>query len=341
MRINTLSSLIFVTALGCAAAALAGACSATSRPNDFGGGGDDGEGGEGGDSSGPGGPSGPSGSGSGVGGADFTTGVGGGGSTGNDCSEAAKLIYVLSDANDLYSFEPQLKQFKKIGPLGCNTTMQPNSMAVDRNATAWVNYVQSDGFEDTAGALFKVSTADASCEPTSISLGAGWYRLGMGFSSDGPGGVDETLFIAGTSSPLSGTPSPGLGKIDFKAQAVVPIGPFSGALKDGNAELTGTGDARLFGFFTTTPVQVAEIDKASGAILNTSALSQVETPSAWAFSFWGGDFYLYTASGVSLSSNVTRYQITNQITDPAYMTNIGFRIVGAGVSTCAPVEPPK
>jgi hypothetical protein len=28
-------------------------------------------------------------------------------------------------------------------------------------------------------------------------------------------------------------------------------------------------------------------------------------------------------------------------TDAAYMTNLGFTIVGAGVSTCAPVEPPK
>ena len=34
---------------------------------------------------------------------------------------------------------------------------------------------------------------------------------------------------------------------------------------------------------------------------------------------------------------MTHYSPTAGTTDTAYMTNIGFRIVGAGVSTCAPV----
>lgn len=273
-------------------------------------------------------------------------GFGNGGTHGGDCSEAAKLIYVLSDANDLYSFQPDQKAFKKIGPLGCQTAMQPNSMAVDREANAWVNYVQSDplGGGDTAGTVFKVSTANASCQPTSIALDFGWYRLGMGFSADVADGAAETLFVTGTGDPLGGA-SPGLGSIDFNANNVKPIGQFTGSLSGQNAELTGTGDARLFGFFTTTPVRVAELDKGSGAILSNKALNGVETPSAWAFSFWGGDFYLYTAPDPTLepsrTTNVTRYRPSDGSIDTAYMTNIGFRIVGAGVSTCAPIAPPK
>jgi hypothetical protein len=123
---------------------------------------------------------------------------------------------------------------------------------------------------------------------------------------------------------------------------MAPIGQFTGGLTGQSGELTGTGDARLFGFFTTTPVQLAEINKSNGSILSTKELANVETPIAWAFSFWGGDFYLYTApDDPSRTTNVTWYQPASGTTDPYYMTNIGFRIVGAGVSTCAPIAPPK
>jgi hypothetical protein len=307
-------------------------CTATGKDNRFG---DDGDGGD--DTSGPS-------SASGFGGGFTTSASVGSGAGGPGCSEAAKLIYVLSDANDLYSFQPQLKDFKKIGPLGCQTSMQPNSMAIDRNAVAWVNYVETDGFGDTGGALFKVSTADASCEATNIKLPVNWYRLGMGFATDTADGTSETLYIAGTGDPLGGN-GPGLGKIDFATGTVIPVGQFTGDLSGKNAELTGTGDAKLFGFFTTTPVEVAELDKMTGAVVSSTELPTVETPFAWAFSFWGGDFYLYTAPDPiaypNRTSNVTHYVPADGTADTIYMTNVGFRIVGAGVSTCAPVEPPK
>ncbi len=269
---------------------------------------------------------------------------GNGTGTNADCDAASTYVYVLSDDNRLFSFEPDKKLFTMIGVLGCNTPMQPNSMAIDRNATAWVNYVQSDGFTgDTAGQVFKVSTKDASCEPAPAAvLPVDWYRLGMGFSTDGAGTDAESLFLTGTGDGFS---SPGLGRMDTNNGAVTPIGGFTGGLAGQNAELTGTGDGRLFGFFTTSPVQVAELDKNSGAVINPVSLPAVETPSAWAFSFWGGDFYLYTAPDPTLepgrTTNVTRYRPSDGSVDAQYMVNIGFRIVGAGVSTCAPLEPPQ
>ena len=64
------------------------------------------------------------------------------GDSGNGCTgQATDFVYVLSAENDLYSFAPDKKVFTKIGTLGCKTSMQPNSMAVDRNADAYVNYV--------------------------------------------------------------------------------------------------------------------------------------------------------------------------------------------------------
>jgi hypothetical protein len=275
----------------------------------------------------------------------ISSGPGGSSGGNDDCSDAAKLIYILSDANDLYSFKPDDKQFKKLGPLNCPTSLEPGSMAVDRDAIAWVNYVDYDELdgEIKGGEIFKVNTASLQCEPTSIKLSPGFLRMGMGFSSDDAAG-SETLFVAG-SADYQSSKNPGLGKIDLAANSVKPVGPFTGSLAGQDAELTGTGDGRLFGFFTTNPVKVAKINKGTGEILSSKSLPEVEVPAYFAFSFWGGDFYFYTCpdpyEAPNRTSNVTRYRPSDNSVDPAYMTNIGFRIVGAGVSTCAPLEPPK
>ena len=259
----------------------------------------------------------------------------------SNCSEAAQLVYVLSDRNDLYSFRPNLRQFTRIGALRCPTSASPNSMAIDRDAVAWVNYVES-GLGDSAGFIYRVNTTDASCTAAApIRMPAGWYRLGMGFSTVSADNTAETLFVAATGDPLGGG-SAGLGSIDPSRGLLHIIGSFSGAFRSQNAELTGTGDGRLFGFFTTSPVQVAQLDKATGAVLDATPIPGVETPQAWAFSFWGGDFYLYTAPSAlgGRTTNVTRYRPSDGSIDTRYMTDIGFRIVGAGVSTCAPIAPP-
>jgi hypothetical protein len=320
--------LLVVTGLGLVVFALG--CSATSGGSQFGNSGGGGSSGEGASGSG----AGNQGSG-GEGGTIFPVGSGGaGGGSGDNCSAEAKLVYVLSDANELYSFDPPAKQFTKIGTLGCNTDMQPNSMAIDRDAVAWVNYVESS-FGDTNGVIYKVSTKDASCDPAPVAqLISGFYRIGMGFSTNGAGQTGETLFIGGTSGS-------GLARINPLTYQVETIANFSpGTFTGQSAELTGTGDGRLFGYFTTTPVQVGQIDKMTSAVTNPKVITGLETPAAWAFSFWGGDFYLYAASAFG-SSNVTRYSPLDGSVNNAYMTNIGFRIVGAGVSTCAPLEVPK
>jgi hypothetical protein len=280
------------------------------------------------------------------------TGIGGSfnpgtGTTGGDpsCSAAAALVYVLSTNNELYSFDPGMKAFERIGTIDCNVPSgaKPNSMAVDRDANAWVNYIATNGLSLSGGWVYKVSTADASCAPSaSVTLSnAQFYQLGMGFSTDAASGTTETLYVTGTGTPGFGN-SPGLAKIDPGTLQLSPVGQFSGdsALTGQSAELTGTGDARLFGFFTTTPVRVAQIDKTSGAILSDMEVTGVAMPAAWAFSFWGGSFYLYTSNGLN-NSTVTKVDPTTMTVDASYVLTAPIVIDGAGVSTCAPLTPPK
>jgi len=332
----TVAAVVCVGALGLVA------CSGSNNNSGGFGGGSSSGGGSGGSGSGSGGGSG--GSGSGGSGSGSFGGSGSGSSSGgaSNCSgQAADFVYVLSAENALYSFAPNLKKFTMIGPLQCKTTMQPNSMAVDRNANAYVNYVQNDPTTgmDTAGVVYKVSTQDASCGAQPLmNLPNGWYRTGMGYSSDTAGGQTETLYLDGVSNGVTGAGT-GAGRVDLGAGVVTPIGPFTGTVAGQNAELTGTGDARLFGFFTTTPVYVAQIDKTSGATPNAVAMNGVQTPTDWAFSFWGGHFYLYVSQGAG--TTVADYDPSTGNVNPTYMPNIGFDIVGAGVSTCAPIVQPQ
>lgn len=108
----------------------------------------------------------------------------------SDCAhDATAYVFVLSSTGDLYRFAPDLKVFTKIGPLGCVDVSVPNSMAVDRQATAWVNYLD--------GTVRAVNTADAGCEGRTINMPSGWDSVGMGFASSDAGSASEALYVAG------------------------------------------------------------------------------------------------------------------------------------------------
>jgi hypothetical protein len=235
---------------------------------------------------------------------------------------------VIDEQGGLHSFDPTALTFTTIGTLHCpGAGATYNSMAVDRSATAWVN--------DISGNIFKVSTADASCSATAFVAPPGFTQMGMGFATDVAGGTSETLYVDG----IGGA---GLAKINMTTMALTPIAQFSGALSGLDCELTGTGNAELFGFFTTTPASVAQIDKATAMALSNVPQQGVNTGTDWAFSAWGGDYYLYTADTTTNpndTTNVTRYRPSNSSTT-VVKQQIGFRIVGAGVSTCAPTKPP-
>jgi hypothetical protein len=259
---------------------------------------------------------------------DGSTGTGG-----NGCSAAAELVYVFATDNSIWSFDPPSKAFTQIATADCQTQgMQPNSMAIDRNLVAWLNYFNTG--DD--GALYKFDLNAKSGCTKAASLSGGYGQVGMGFSSDMSGGTSETLYLDGIGGGA------GLASFDMTTSSVVPIGTFSDdpKLSGQSAELTGTGDARLFGYFTTSPdVRVAQLDKTNANVLSDNALNNFPPPEDWAFSFWGGDFYLYTSDGIS-NSKVVHYAPAGNTVDLSYVADVGFTIIGAGVSTCAPVSPP-
>ncbi len=256
-----------------------------------------------------------------------TTGAGGGGAT--NCATETQYVYTLTADNSLYSFDPPTLTFTLIGVLDCpNALASPYSMAVDRNAGAWSVF--------TDGSLWRIDTSSAHCTATSYVAGqSGWTTFGMGFSADAPGGTAETLYVSEAAFDGTGT-TKGLGKIDLTTMKLTPIGMYDKI--NARAELTGTGDARLFGAFEGSPYDVAQIDKTTAAILSQapqSAINYAPDSSNFAFAFWGGDFWLFVGPGTS--TDVFHYVVATKTTTKVKST---MEIVGAGVSTCAPITPP-
>ena len=302
----------------------------------------------------------------GPGGDDDDGSGGGGGDGGNQqgsgsdgCSDAAKLIYVVDENNKLAQFNPSTKMFTQLGTINCpagqdsmGDPAQPFSMAVDRTAQAYVLFSDDK--------IYKVDTTQASLPCTATtwksSTSPVLQEFGMGYSTDTAGGTTDTLFIAGGKDlNLNGNPpaTSTLATLDTSAFAATQVGSVKGW-----PELTGNANAELWGFFpdlegNAQPL-VTQIDKTSGAFMTQYPQAMggpldKGTPAAWAFGFYGGDYWVFLAFEDDsdplnpTADPTTVFQIAGPMSTTGTpgsvvsMTSAGsLIIVGAGVSTCAP-----
>jgi hypothetical protein len=275
-----------------------------------------------------------------------------GGSCQRACSaDGVDLIYVVDDDNNLLSFDPRnvgtpTNPFSMIGRLNCpaGTALDgsgpatPFSMAIDRDATAWVLY--------SSGRIFNVSTQNAACTATSFTAqqnvgGQQWDLFGMGYVTDTAGGDTEKLWIGGGDADASVGGS--LGWLTPGSLAVNRVGPLP-TNAENSPELTGLGDATLWGFYPgVTNAFVQQIDKTTGGGMGPQLTIQNGLGGqvrAWAFAQWGGKFYIFvtTQQGIlgTLNSTVRSIDRASGVS-MTLMENLPNIIVGAGVSTCAPV----
>jgi hypothetical protein len=248
-------------------------------------------------------------------------------STGDDgCADGTELVYTIDQfGNRLSQFDPATKQFSDLGALSCPTMAgaTPFSMSVDRTGAAWVLY--------NSGELFRVEIAGLACTKTAWSSPSGLKVFGMGFSTDTPGGTTETLYIGGglTQTQTSFT----LAAVDTSTLVATPIGN-----QPALPEMTGTGNAELWGFFAdATDPSVVRFDKATGTIAQRYPQPTLAgTMTGYAFAHWGGDFWVFLIKNGEPSTTVYQVDGTTGAIEGTTPTS-GRTIVGAGVSTCAPV----
>lgn len=260
----------------------------------------------------------------------------------DNCMQGAEWIYLLDRDSTLIQYEPNADggagRLTPIATLNCpvdpaaDPPSTPFSMAVRRDAHAYVLYQDH--------AIYDVDTRDGTCVATSyVADQRGLELFGMAFSANEIGGNSETLFVAGgRADTLTATPAA------FASLSVPDLQTsLLGMLDESIPELTGTGNAEVWGFFPAAdPMVVRKLDRADGHTLSEFDVSAIDVGSptrrAWAFAFWGGNFYIFYTPNEDTQSAIWKLSPdTGQLT-PA-MPNTGRRIVGAGVSTCAPTVP--
>jgi hypothetical protein len=250
------------------------------------------------------------------------------------CTEASQWIYTVDSDGTFSRFDPTTLTFTDIAMLNCPSSpnQAPFSMAVDQNAVAWVVYADQRNNRNDPASLFKVDTGTGQCQATSFQVdpnGPFALGFGMGFVFNPATNVDA-LYIAGGDG-VSDSYSE-LATVSFPSLAVTPIGMITA----GNAELTGTGDGSLWGFVPDryapdNESELVRLDPASGTTLETYSYSTLSGGSSWAVKFWGGSFWIFLDGALYEVPRATPQIILTRIADT------GHKIVGAGVSTCAPL----
>ena len=256
----------------------------------------------------------------------------------NVCPDAGStLIYLITSQNVLMTFYPPTATFTPIGTISCPDPSSPFSMAVDR--TSGLAYV-----EFQSGSIYRVTTTSPpGCSPTSFVSGQGNppypQVFGMGFAANPvDASTPETLYVAGDTMGVAMGQGI-LASIDTTTFQLTQVGLFNPVIN--GVELTGTGSGELFAFYQTSAGSgaIGQIDRATAQVIAQANLPGVSVENGWAFAFWGGDFYLFTAPGdpgTNPPSIVTRYRPSDGTIVQVAETSL--RIVGAGVSTCAPQQ---
>jgi streptogramin lyase len=243
------------------------------------------------------------------------------------CTEAGQFIFTV-DSNGRFSrFEPRTQTYVDVTPhLSCPSSSSPFSMNVDQSGIAWVIFSDSQ--------LFRVETSTGACTATSYVPGqAGFTTYGMGSMWNSQTATD-TLFISGNGGGSQ------LGILALPALTVTRVGSFNLS----SSELAGTGDGQLWAFspagIAGGTAELGRLDPSSGALLEHYTLPNVTSVGGWAIKFFAGSFFIFIGTDVWKLDRAALDPTQPQPTVPAkrVLVSSGRDIVGAGVSTCAPVQ---
>lgn len=249
------------------------------------------------------------------------------------CDPEDLFVYLVTSEETLYRYDPGTGEVKLIGNLDCPISFgSPFSMGVSRSGTAYVLYRPlGDPGIQPPGKLYAVNVLKGTCVATTYQPGKfGFNLFGMGFAIDDDG-LGETLYVA--HSGTTTTPSQGLASIDVNTYELTPIAPFTDA-PGHRMELTSSDDGKLYGYVLDPGGNggyIVRIDKQTAQIVESTPVA-AGNDAAFAFAYWGGDFYTFTGPNGG-PTTITRYRpIDGTVTK---VGSVAKTVVGAGVSTCS------
>jgi len=256
-----------------------------------------------------------------------------------DCAPGTDVIYVLSDDAELWSYDPLTNSFAFVGGFQCNFEAGTFSMGVDRNGIAWVMFQSGDLY------TLDVNNPNICVDPGYVPGGNGFQLFGMAFVSESVDNPCDRLYGNTYSGGFGFQEGPNFGTLGSLDPDTLTMSAIGFTDYDG-AELTGTGDGRLFEFAGVNPAKLVELDKTDASVIDILPLGSLELTNAFAFAFFGGDFYMFTENDSLVASQVTHLDYDDD--DMSGMQELEviesdapIRIVGAGVSTCVPIINPQ
>jgi hypothetical protein len=235
----------------------------------------------------------------------------------DDCTDTADLVYVLSrDDSTLYTFDPDALAFTSLGRVSCGTSETPGSMAVSRDGVAYVRYADNS--------VYALDLATMRCSATSYA-DRRFDSFGMGYATDSSDTWRDQLYVANATS---------VGILDPSTWTITPLGRMAS-----QSELTGNADGELWAILPLeSPAELVKLDTTTGATVETIRMPGFPDPGdidTFAFATWSGDFYVFVREyGMGSSTDVIKVTRMGGMT--TVLEDVGFDVVGAGVSTCAP-----
>jgi len=243
-------------------------------------------------------------------------------------------IFVLSKTAELWKYFPGTHKFTLLGAIDCGLAPSTFSMGVDRQGSAWVQ------FSDLQIRKIDVTDVSACSDPGFVPGQGGVENFGMAFVSNSADDKCDRLYGNHYNFVAEGDMVSEFFSVDPQTLELVQLGKSDYGL----AEVTGTGDGRAFLFAGPDPSKLVEVDKTTGATLAITPLPGVKTGGGFAFAFFAGDFYFFTDNMSDGKSEVTHLDYDDSDNNGAQdltvvVQDAPLRIVGAGVSTCAPLIP--
>lgn len=239
----------------------------------------------------------------------------------DDCDHTSDQVYAVSrDDAGLYLFHPDTLAFTRLGELDCTPWASPASMSVARDGHAFVR--MSDD------SVFRVDLQTLACTETAYDPRAtGFGSFGMGHATNSADTWRDQLYVANDRQ---------LARLDTSTWALEVLGRM-----DSQAELSGNAAGELWALLPLEePAELVQLDHSTASPLRTLTLPAFPDPGGidtFAFATWGGDFWLFVREyGMGRSTDV--YQVTPEGKMSRVLEDVGFDVVGAGVSTWAPTE---
>ena len=236
----------------------------------------------------------------------------------DDCEDTSELIYVVERDNDtLMLFDPQTVSFTALGALECDYWSRPASMGIARDGVGLVRYADDS--------VYEVDLETLACTPVDYSRPGDFDSFGMGFATERAGTWRDHLFVADRDT---------LARFDRNTHEITPVGTMPS-----QSELTGNAAGELWAFLPLEhPAALVELDQTNGRELQYLSLPGFPDASnldAFAFAAWDGEFWLFVRTyGMGNSTDVYRVTASGELI--LERERVGFDVVGAGVSTCAP-----